>query len=473
MEKTINITNQLNTFGLSLPNLPSDEENNLINSGYLFAETISLWEKKIKYFKKENKNVFSEILNINNDSKTIPKWELYLLSLFSFNDLDDLFNKWETSIKLIHSLKSEKVKTIGIFIYFARNKKLHHALLCFSNLLENKSISIQDFKSCASLLIREYDDKYELNNSINNIYGIEQLIKFNKIKIYIAMLLNDDNLINIDNLKKKITKLLSDISQINDKIYSLSFEICNYLEIEVKNNLNYKDDTKSNKNPEIVIVYSGHLRSFETTYKSHKEKITDNYKSVINIMHTWDSQYPDTISWRGYIETTNQLNNTDQVKENLLKLFNPNYLQIDSQKIDDKFINNSNNTINPIDGMHYGSRFFKFSKLYSIIMTLKYLEDIELKENIPVVLIRPDILLLEKFDIRSAIEEAKEKAVFCFNKSPDNKYYKAVDCIMICYSNQLKKIFKDLTYKNLILSIQDSFKPFSKGQYNSSWTIKR
>ena len=50
----------------------------------------------------------------------------------------------------------------------------------FENLFNNESLSIKDLKSIIALVITEYNDQLDIKNSINNIYGIEQYLMFNK-----------------------------------------------------------------------------------------------------------------------------------------------------------------------------------------------------------------------------------------------------------------------------------------------------
>lgn len=50
----------------------------------------------------------------------------------------------------------------------------------------------------------------------------------------------------------------------------------------------------------------------------------------------------------------------------------------------------------------------------SIILTFKFLEKHKIKNNIPIILLRPDIKLLEEFDVKTVIENLKDKPVFFY-----------------------------------------------------------
>ena len=77
------------------------------------------------------------------------------------------------------------------------------------------------------------------------------------------------------------------------------------------------------------------------------------------IIHTWDSCYPTTISWRGNIEN-DLLDNINKVKSLITSLLLPAYFQIDKQVINDLFVNTYDNHIDNIKSMFYGLKFFRY-----------------------------------------------------------------------------------------------------------------
>ena len=156
---------------------------------------------------------------------------------------------------------------------------------------------------------------------------------------------------------------------------------------KISNNIELKSERP------ILVIYSGHLRSFSETYKTHPQELCTQFNSFVTIMHTWDTVYPETLSWH-----KQNINKEPEEATSVLDIINsvvvPDYLRIDSQDVSIQYrIDKNNIETKSLDGMNYGLMFFKHSRRSAISMALQFAQQHNLSEECLCIIMRPDIAL--------------------------------------------------------------------------------
>ena len=242
----------------------------------------------------------------------------------------------------------------------------------------------------------------------------------------------------------------------------------------------YKEITASEvqdkHQPEYLFIYAGHIRSLNDTRRSHTKLISQGgTASSASIIHTWNTQYPDTISWRGHIKHDIQYANEDLIES--IKTITEDWkmLSVDKQCLDPRFLNREEHQKNKIEGMHYGARFFRYSRLLSIHMALSYIEERKISPNTKVIILRPDIEFKDNLDLTSIFPNELEKPYFLYNKNRDETVYKATDCAWFCLVSHLESIYSYLLNPSIgLISLpQKFFLPHPNGCYNKTWGLYR
>ena len=150
----------------------------------------------------------------------------------------------------------------------------------------------------------------------------------------------------------------------------------------------------------IAIQLFGHLRTYKKCYPALKKHLLDRYDCDI-FMHTWDTIDHSTKTWH----KNRSKNPLKKIDENTLKnLYHPKALKIEKQIPKDLGVLTANNRKISIFGIH--SMFYSMKSVNDLRQ--KYEQDNAFKYDF-VVFIRPDILLLEDFEIEKFIKNYTQK----------------------------------------------------------------
>ena len=131
--------------------------------------------------------------------------------------------------------------------------------------------------------------------------------------------------------KKEDDKYIKNQAWTNDE-----FHISGQLKYhKISNNIELKSERP------ILVIYSGHLRSFSETYKTHPQELCTQFNSFVTIMHTWNTVYPETLSWH-----KQNINKEPEEATSVLDIINsvvvPDYL-VDSQDVSIQYRIDKNN----------------------------------------------------------------------------------------------------------------------------------
>lgn len=220
----------------------------------------------------------------------------------------------------------------------------------------------------------------------------------------------------------------------------------------------------------ILVIYSGHVRSFAETFKAHPQSLCKASSSFHTIMHTWDTLYPETVSW--HKQNKNESHDYAKVLSTVTNKVDVNYLRIERQKLDKTHhVDTHTEGYTSLKSMSYGLRFFQYSRCLSIKMAIEYSEKMQLSHNTNCILIRPDIALRSEIDYKMLWDECKEFPTYFFKKVEINNQYhnKAVDCVI---ASKLEHLTSLGSIKS-VTDILQQLKPSVQGEFGKYWVINR
>lgn len=164
----------------------------------------------------------------------------------------------------------------------------------------------------------------------------------------------------------------------------------------------------------IAVQMFGHLRTFEKCAPYLKKHLLDHYDCDV-FMHTWDKVDHNTQTWHNY-KVSGQDFSPEELQEKVLATYPIVDIKMESQKPEDLGIFQSLKFKIGIFGVK--------SMLYSMNESNKLRQKYEQKNSIAydfVLNIRPDILLLEDFEIQKFFDRLTEQevnnAVFSIGKN--------------------------------------------------------
>uniref|UniRef100_UPI004047AE1E hypothetical protein n=1 Tax=Orrella sp. TaxID=1921583 RepID=UPI004047AE1E len=234
-------------------------------------------------------------------------------------------------------------------------------------------------------------------------------------------------------------------------------------------------ERKNSAPSKILIIYSGHLRSFSKTHLNHKRffGLDPDYGSNV-VLHTWNENFQKTKSWRGVESSSMRAGMQDDIESYLKKEINPIACQISAQYPEDKYLNNEKSAASPIDSMTYGLRFFAYSRFKSVLLASSIIKNLKLPNSFPIAIMRPDIKFENHIFIDQYIAECQSNPIYFCNYIEDSKREQAVDCVLFCRAIDLLLIadlISTTPWRLLLTKIRAKIS--ENGQYNKTWSISR
>ena len=154
----------------------------------------------------------------------------------------------------------------------------------------------------------------------------------------------------------------------------------------------------------IAVQLFGHLRTYEECYPLLKQHLLDKYDCDV-FMHTWDTIDHSTKTWHNrFME--NAGSDTRSIEDKLKKIYSLKNLKIEHQNIEDLGV------INAIDKdiSIYGMRCMFHSMQAVNSLREEYQQQTGAKYDF-VITLRPDLQLLEKFDLDYYLERMTEEEI--------------------------------------------------------------
>ncbi|MCR4555634.1 MAG: hypothetical protein K5766_02375 [Alphaproteobacteria bacterium] len=150
----------------------------------------------------------------------------------------------------------------------------------------------------------------------------------------------------------------------------------------------------------IAVQLYGHLRTYKRCFSALKRHLLDKYDCDI-FMHTWDTVDHNTPTWHEYC-SQNAMKKIEE--KEIIPLYHPKLLKIENQPLKDLGVLIANKNQISIFGIQ--SMFYSMKSVNGLRQ--KYEKDKNIQYDF-VIFIRPDILLLEDFDIESFIKNYTQK----------------------------------------------------------------
>ena len=150
----------------------------------------------------------------------------------------------------------------------------------------------------------------------------------------------------------------------------------------------------------VAIQLYGHLRTYKRCFSALKRHLLDKYDCDI-FMHTWDMVDHNTPTWHEYC-SQNAMKKIEE--KEIIPLYHPKLLKIENQPLKDLGVLIANKNQISIFGIQ--SMFYSMKSVNGLRQ--KYEKDKKIQYDF-VIFIRPDILLLEDFDIESFIKNYTQK----------------------------------------------------------------
>ena len=150
----------------------------------------------------------------------------------------------------------------------------------------------------------------------------------------------------------------------------------------------------------IAVQLYGHLRTYKSCFSALKRHLLDKYDCDI-FMHTWDTVDHNTPTWHEYC-SQNAMKKIEE--KEIIPLYHPKLLKIENQPLKDLGVLIANKNQISIFGIQ--SMFYSMKSVNGLRQ--KYEKDKNIQYDF-VIFIRPDILLLEDFDIESFIKNYTQK----------------------------------------------------------------
>ena len=156
-------------------------------------------------------------------------------------------------------------------------------------------------------------------------------------------------------------------------------------------------------NFKIAVQLYGHLRTFEACADNLKSKLLDKYQCDVFI-HTWDTLDHDSPTWHRQYSSTKSVPFKTKLIDRLLQCYEPKEFLIEQQNFLSRkglFGSTSNNQISLV-----GIEYMLYSQNQVNEMRIAY-ERTHFSEYDYVIMLRPDIRLLEDFHLEHYLPEFK------------------------------------------------------------------
>lgn len=213
----------------------------------------------------------------------------------------------------------------------------------------------------------------------------------------------------------------------------------------------------------IAVAFFGHLRTYKKCYKSVKKNLLSRYDCDV-FMHTWDKLDHNTQTWHDF-KVKGKIKDIEALTAELKQMYNLKTLKIETQRAGDEGELESRNRRISIYGMRC-----MFHSMHEAAGLVKEYQQQQHVSYDYIVMIRPDVMLCEKFDILPEIEDAAALyAASSFRSQPvinDFRFIGANDILFFARPEVISRALENVD------AIVDAVKNKAWNQYSPEYAFQ-